>query len=60
MCGDQLEAKHFELQQFCTLHIKEYFNQQHFMVKRRIADAVKSWTAEILNEDFSDWAYGKY
>lgn len=59
LCGDQLKATHFDLTRFLLTHIRSNFYGQQFMVKRRIADVLRGWNAEIIaDDDCHDWAYG--
>ena len=57
LCSIYVQSDKIGLKDFCTGHITATFRNQHYVVKKKIADMIEAWSTDIIREDFGDWAH---
>lgn len=58
LCGSRLAPDDVSFKAFFVDHVPLYFEKQHFLVKRRIAESVRSWNDVVVRRNMTSWAFG--
>lgn len=60
LCGDVVKSSDMLLKKFFVGHVKLHFDRQHFLVKRRIAEALRTWSQSVIRGKMTGLAFGRF